>query len=349
MTTMTHAVDAVVGGVDTHLDTNMAAALNGVGAELGTRQFPTTAAGHQALLGWLASFGTVVRVGVEGTGSYGAGLARHLAEHGVEVTEVDRPNRQNRRRRGKSDPIDAVSAARAALSGEANAVPRARNGAVEAIRVLRVARSSARHDRTEAINQMRSLISTAPEPLREQLRDLTAHQLIERAAALRPGSDMDVVSATKMALRELARRARYLGEQMGRLSAQLGPMVTAAAPALVARHGVGTDTAGALLVATGDNPERLVHEAAFAHLCGVSPIEASSGTVTRHRLNRGGDRRANHALWRIVMVRMVSDPDTRAYVERRTKEGRSKREIMRCLKRYVARELYPLLTAREGG
>ena len=349
MTTMTHAVDAVVCGVDTHLDTNMAAALNGLGAELGTRQFPTTAAGHRALLGWLGSFGTVVRVGVEGTGSYGAGVARHLAERGVAVIEVDRPNRQNRRRRGKSDPIDAVSAARAALSGEANAVPRARNGAVEAIRVLRVARSSARHDRTEAINQMRSLVSTAPEQLREQLRGLSTYQLIERAAALRPGSAMDVGSATKMALRELARRARYLGEQMDRLSTQLRPMVTAAAPALVARHGVGTDTAGALLVATGDNPERLMHEAAFAHLCGVSPIEASSGTVTRHRLNRGGDRRANHAPWRIVMVRMVSDPDTRAYVERRTKEGRSKREIMRCLKRYVARELYPLLTAQEAG
>ena len=339
---------AVTGGVDTHLDTNMAAALDGIGGQLGIKEFPTTIAGYRALHRWLGSFGTIVRVGVEGTGSYGAGLARYLATQGVQVIEVDRPNRQNRRRRGKSDPVDALSAARAALSGEACGAAKARNGAVEAIRVLRVARSSARHDRTVALNQMRSLVSTAPEELREQLRDLSGLRLIEQAAALRPDASMDVVSATKTALRELGRRARYLGEQMDRLSALLGPLVAATAPALVARYGVGTDTAGALLVAAGDNPERLHNEASFAHLCGASPIEASSGKVTRHRLNRSGDRRANHALWRIVMVRMVSDPDTRAYVERRTKEGKSKREIMRCLKRYVARELYPLLATEKA-
>jgi transposase len=277
-TTMTdNDATVVAGGVDTHLDTHMAAALDGVGGELGTRQFPTTPAGYRALLGWLASFGTVARVGVEGSGSYGAGVARYLSDQGVEVVEVDRPNRQNRRRRGKSDPVDAVSAARAALSGDASGLAKARNGAVEAIRVLRVARCSARHDRTEALNQMRSLVSTAPDELREQLRDLTAAQLIERAASVRPGSDMTVVSATKTALRELARRARYLGEQMERLTAQLGPLVVTTAPALVARQGVGTDTAAALLVAAGDNPERLRHEASFAHLCGASPIERVVG------------------------------------------------------------------------
>jgi transposase len=338
---------AVTGGVDTHLDTNMAAALDGVGGQLGTKEFPTNIAGYRALHLWLESFGTVVRVGIEGTGAYGAGLARYLGAHDVQVIEVDRPNRQNRRRRGKSDPVDALSAARAALSGEASSLAKTRNGAVEAIRVLRVARSSARRDRTEALNQMRSLVSTAPDELREQLRDLCGLALIERATALRPGAGMSVISATKTALRELARRVDYLGEQMDRLTALLGPLVADTAPALVASHGVGTDTAGALLVAAGDNPERLSHEAAFAHLCGASPIEASSGKVTRHRLNRGGDRQANHALWRIVMVRMVSDPDTRAYVERRTKDGKSKREIMRCLKRYVAREVYPLLAAEK--
>jgi len=346
-TTMAETGVAVTGGVDTHLDTNMAAALDGVGAQLGTKEFPTNIAGYRALHLWLESFGTVVRVGIEGTGAYGAGLARYLGAHDVQVIEVDRPNRQNRRRRGKSDPVDALSAARAALSGEASSLAKTRNGAVEAIRVLRVARSSARRDRTEALNQMRSLVSTAPDELREQLRDLSGLALIERAAALRPGAGMSVISATKTALRELARRVDYLGEQMDRLTALLGPLVADTAPALVASHGVGTDTAGALLVAAGDNPERLSHEAAFAHLCGASPIEASSGKVTRHRLNRGGDRQANHALWRIVMVRMVSDPDTRAYVERRTKDGKSKREIMRCLKRYVARELYPLLAAEK--
>jgi len=214
---------AVTGGVDTHLDTNMAAALDGVGGQLGTKEFPTNIAGYRALHLWLESFGTVVRVGIEGTGAYGAGLARYLGAHEVQVIEVDRPNRQNRRRRGKSDPVDALSAARAALSGEASSLAKTRNGAVEAIRVLRVARSSARRDRTEALNQMRSLVSTAPDELREQLRDLSGLALIERAAALRPGAGTSVISATKTALRELARRADYLGKQMDRLTALLGP------------------------------------------------------------------------------------------------------------------------------
>jgi transposase len=332
--------DTVVAGVDTHLDTNMAAALNGIGGELGVKEFPTTATGYRALLGWLNSFGHLARVGVEGSGSYGAGLARFLGDAGVTVIEVDCPNRQNRRRRGKNDPIDALSAARATLSGDAAGLAKARNGAVEMIRVLRVARNSARRDRTEALNQLRSLVATAPDDLRRQLRHLSGLRLVEVTSALRPGAHIDVMSATKTALGELGRRAQYLGQQMDFLNVQLRPLISAAAPALLASHGVGTDTAGALLVAAGDNPERLGNQAAFAHLCGASPIEAS-GKVTRHRLNRGGDRQANAALWRIVMVRMVSDPDTRAYVERRTKEGKSKREIMRCLKRYLARELSP--------
>jgi transposase len=343
MTTMADPRAAVFGGVDTHLDVHLAAALDGVGAELGVKSFPTTAAGYAQLFGWLTGFGAVTKIGVEGTGSYGAGLTRYLLDAGVAVVEVDRPNRQKRRRVGKSDTVDALSAARAALSGEAHGAAKTRNGSVEAIRVLRVVRSSARHDRTEALNQLRSLVSTAPDELRQPLRDLTGLQLIATAAALRPGPQLDVLSASKTALRELGRRAQYLADQIAGLDTLLVPLVAITAPKMMAKHGVGTDTAGALLVAAGDNPERLLHEAAFAHLCGSSPIEASSGKVTRHRLNRGGDRQANHALWRIVMVRMVSDPDTRAYVERRTKEGKSKREIMRCLKRYVARELFPLL------
>lgn len=343
MTTMTDRRAAVFGGVDTHRDVHVAAALDGFGGELGVSSFPTSAVGYAQLLKWLTGFGPVTKVGIEGTGSYGAGLTRHLLDAGVAVVEVDRPNRQNRRRRGKSDSVDAMSAARAALSGAALGAAKTRNGSVEAIRVLRVVRSSARHDRTEALNQLRSLVSTAPDELRSQLRDLTGLRLIATTAALRPGSQLDVVSATKTALRELGRRAQYLTDQIARLDALLVPLVAATAPELVAKHGVGTDTAGALLVTAGDNPHRLLSEAAFAHLCGTSPIEASSGKVTRRRLNRGGDRQANQALWRIVMTRMVSDPDTRAYVERRTKEGKSKREIIRCLKRYVARELFPLL------
>jgi transposase len=210
--------------------------------------------------------------------------------------------------------------------------------------VLRVARCSARHDRTEALNQMRSLVCTAPEPLRESLRDLTGHQLVVTAAALRPGAEVSVLSATKTALRELAHRAQYLRAQIKILDGQLRPLVAATAPQMVTRHGVGTDTAGSLLVAAGDNPGRLRNEAAFAHLCGSAPIEASSGKVVRHRLNRGGDRQANHALWRIAMTRMSSHPQTRAYVIKRTADGKSKRDILRCPKRAIARELFPLLT-----
>jgi transposase len=348
MTTLTDARARVTAGVDTHLDVHVVAALDGVGGELGVRNFPTTPAGYRALLRWLHSFGEVDLVGIEGTGSYGAGLARHLQAEGVAVVEVDRPNRQNRRRRGKSDPVDAVAAARAAQSGDAAGQAKARNGAVEAIRVLRIARSSAIHDRTEALNQMRALVSTAPDDLRQELRGLSGYRLIATAAALRPGAEVTPLSATKTALRELARRLQYLAKQIERLDVILKPLVATTAPNLVARYGVGTDTAGAILVAAGDNPQRLASEASFAHLCGVSPIEASSGKVTRHRLNRGGDRTANHALWRVVMTRMVSDPETRHYVERRTKEGLSKLEIMRCLKRYVAREVYTTLPTQRS-
>ena len=254
--------------------------------------------------------------------------------------EVNRPSRQLRRRQGKSDSVDALAAARAAQSGEASGKAKSRTGAVEAIRALRVARRSAGHARTTALNQMRALLVSGPPDLREALRGSTIAKLVATAARLRPADPTTAAGATRLALRELARRVRSLEAEMQRLDAVLGPLVAATAPALVACFGVGTDTAGALLVAAGDNPQRLRSEAAFAHHCGVAPLDASSGLTTRRRLNRGGDRTANHALWRIVMVRMAADPRTRAYVARRTREGRSKREIIRCLKRYLARELY---------
>jgi len=331
--------DEITGGVDTHLDVHVAAALNAIGGQLGVESFPADAAGYRRLLSWLQSFGTVVLVGVEGTGSYGAGLTRHLLDKGVRVVEVDRPNRQERRRAGKSDPLDAVEAARAALSGRAKSGPKTRNGSVEAIRVLRVARSSARKDRVRALNQLRSLVSTAPEELRAELRGLSIFRLVNKAAGLRP-SGTDVLNATKLALRSLARRVRSIDEEMAEIDAVLHPLVAATAPDLITLNGVGPDTAGALVVAAGDNPDRLRNEAAFAHLCGASPLDASSGKQLRHRLNRGGDRQANAALWRIVMTRMSSDPRTQRYVERRCKEGLTKTEAMRCLKRYVAREVF---------
>ena len=313
----------VTGGVDTHLDLNVAAALDGIGGLLGVAEFPVTLAGHRALLGWLSGFGPVARAGVEGTGSYGAGLARFLRRAGVEIVEVDRPNRQARRRAGKSDPLDAIEAARAALSGRASGAAKSRDGNVEAIRALVVAKRSARSAKIQALNQIRHLSFTAPEQLRQRLAGVSRHQLAARAAALRPASREGadpVIVATKTALR--------------------AGLVTQTAPQLLAVFGVGVDTAAALLVTAGDNPGRLRSEAAWAHLCGTAPIPASSGKVTRYRLNRGGDRQANCALWGIVITRLGNDPRTKAYMTRRLAEGRSKPEVIRILKRYVAREVY---------
>jgi transposase len=333
----------VTGGVDTHADMHVAAALDPVGGVLGVREFPATPAGYTRLLAWMGEFGTVALVGIEGTGSYGAGLARHMAAAGIRVVEVDRSDRQDRRRQGKSDPLDAVSAARAAQSGRARGAPKGRDGTVEAIRALMVAKRSARSERTQTINQARALVLTGPGDLRARFARHTAAGLVSGLASLRPRPGGVPGYATRIALRELGRRAEFLDAQLGRLDELIAPLVTGRAPGLLALHGVGPDTAALLLIAAGDHPERLRSEAAWAHLCGVAPIPASSGKVTRRRLNPGGDREANHALWRIVITRMSSHPATRAYAERRGKEGLSKKEIIRCLKRYVAREVYPCL------
>ena len=262
---------AITGGVDTHADVHVAAALDPVGGLLGVREFPATAAGYAELLGWLSSFGTVALAGVEGTGSYGAGLARYLAAAGVRVVEVDRPDRQDRARQGKSDPLDAVSAARAALSGRASGTPRGRDGAVEAIRALMVAKRSARQERTQAVNQARALIVTGPEELRARFAGHSTAALAAAIAALRPRPGDVPGYATGAALRELGRRVRFLDGQLERLDELIGPLVTARAPGLLALHGVGPDTAAMLLVAAGDHPERLRSESSWAHLCGVAP------------------------------------------------------------------------------
>jgi len=334
---------AATGGVDTHLDVHVAAALDSIGGLLGVESFATTATGYAELLGWLSSFGPVGRVGIEGTGSYGAGLARHLHAAGVTVVEVNRSDRQARRRHGKSDPLDAVSAARAAQSGRAAGAAKGRDGMVEAIRTLMVVRRSARRDRTATINQMRALVATAPDDLRARFAHHTTISLVREAAAMRPRAGDTVGYATRIALRELRRRAHYLGDQIKLVDARIAPLLAARAPALLALPGVGPDTAAILLIAAGDHPDRLRSEAAWAHLCGSAPIPASSGKITRRRLNPAGDRQANHALWRIVLSRMSFEPRTRAYVQRRSDEGLSKPEIIRCLKRYVAREVYPHL------
>ena len=330
----------VTGGVDTHLDVHVAAVVDANGGVLGVESFPTTTAGFCALHEWLCSFGTLDRVGVEGTGAYGAGLARALRAQDVIVIEVGRPNRQARRAHGKSDTIDAVDAARAALSGRATAVAKAGDGDVEAIRVLLVAYRSGRETRTKCLNQLRHLGFCGPDDLRERFRGIAVNRLAATAAALRPNPAGDSVAyATKLAMQVLGRRVVDIDADCARLHGELASLVNATAPTLLDLPGVGVRTTALLLVAAGDNAQRITSEAAFAHLSGVAPIHASSGKVTRHRLNRGGNRQANHALWRIVFTRMGSDPRTRVY-ERRLAEGRSKPEIMRVLKRYVAREVY---------
>ena len=330
----------ITGGVDTHADVHVAAALDPIGGLLGVREFPATAAGYADLREWLGEFGSVALVGVEGTGSYGAGLARYMAGAGVRVVEVDRADRQDRHRQGKSDPLDAVSAARAAQSGRASGAPKGRDGAVEAIRALMVAKRSARHERTQAINQARALILTGPDELRTRFTGHGTAALAAAIAALRPRPGDVPGYATRIALRELGRRVQFLDTQLERLDELIIPLVAARAPGLLSLHGVGPNTAALLLVAAGDHPERLRSESSWAHLCGVAPIPASSGKTSRHRLNRGGNREANSALWRIVITRLKSHPATLAYAERRSKEGLSKKEIIRCLKRYVAREVY---------
>jgi transposase len=339
--TIVETTHPVTGGVDTHLDVHVASVLDETGGVLGVESFPTTAAGYRQLHEWLCSFGELRRVGVEGTGAYGAGLARFLHAMDVEVIEVDRPNRQARRRQGKSDPLDSIEAARAALSGRARAVAKSADGRVEAIRVLLVASRSSRDVRIKTLNQIRHLSFTAPDDLRERLFGLKPRALAETTASLRIRDRSDpVLAATKLALRTLGRRVVDLSDQGAAIDAMLAQLVTATAPELLGVFGVGIDTAAILLVAAGDNPERIRSEAAWAHLCGVAPVPASSGKVTRHRLNRGGNRQANHALWRIVFTRAGSDPRTRDYIERRLKEGLSRPEIFRVLKRYVAREVY---------
>jgi transposase len=345
------AVDAagVILGVDTHRDAHVAVALDPLGRRLGTRTVPTTPGGYAALVAWARGFGPLQRVGIEGTNSYGAGLSRWLRARGVAVVEVERPRRPRHDRRGKSDAVDAEAAARAVLAGEATGLPKAGDGPVEMLRALRLARLSAVKARTQAANQLHALVVTAPEPLRARLRPLRLPALVAAAARLRPPAvPRTPEAATKLALKTLAGRHRRLGAEVEALDAQLARLAAEAAPALVAVQGVGPDTAAALLVAAGDNPQRLVSEGAFAHLCGVAPIPASSGTTRRHRLNRGGNRDANRALYLLALGRLGRDPRTRAYAARRRAEGLSTPEILRCLKRYLARELYRVLVRPPG-
>ena len=338
----------VILGVDTHLDTHVTAVISHTGQLLGTLAMPTSAAGYLKLLKWARSWGCVRRAGLEGTGTYGAGLALMLREHGIEVLEVNRPDRAKRRLQGKSDPTDAENAARSVLSGETTSVPKPHSGAAEAMRVISVARRSAVKVKTQAINQLRAMLISAPQDIRERLWKANPEQCIAGCAHLRTLGTSVLLQTLATTLRLLAKRWLMLAAELKKLDAALDQLTSQHAPRLWEQFGVGPQTAAILLAVAGDNPERLHSEAALAALCGVSPLQASSGKTIRHRLNRGGDRSANNALWTITMVRMRSDPRTRAYVQRRSADGMSNKEICRCLKRYIVRELYPFIIAGLG-
>lgn len=333
----------VIVGIDTHSDQHTAVALNGLGQRLETLQIETTESGYTQLVRWASALGHFERAGVEGCGAYGAGLARHLHDRGITVIEVDRPNRQRRRRRGKSDPTDAEAAARAVLSGEATSLPKDSSGRVEAVRILHLTRRSAVKAKTQAGNQMKDLVVTAPEPIRTLLRQRNTRQRVHVCASWRPGPPTDPYSATRRALRDLARRWLSLHAEIQDLERELLQLLQELTPSLLAERGVGIDVAAKLLIAAGENPERLRNEASFASLCGVSPIDASSGKHNAHRLNRGGNRQANNALYTVALVRWTTCPETRAYIERRRAEGKTNRAIQRCIKRALARRFHRLL------
>ena len=330
-----------------HKDEHVAVAIDGLGGIIDEPRFvPATNDGYGQLLDWAVGLGQVHAFGVEGCGSYGSGLAKFLRRHDQLVREIARPPRRGERRASdKSDTIDAEHAARVVLSGSGTATPKLANGQVEAIRVIKIARNTAVKAHTTAIITLKAVLVTAPDELRETLEPLTDHRLILACAGLDSDGDMaDPAVAIRHSLASLARRYLDLHEEIKTHSNHLKQLIAAAAPQMLERFGVGFDTAAEMLMAAGDNTNRVRSEAAFAKLCGVCPIPAGSGkTSGRHRLNRGGNRKANAALYRVVIVRMRWHPPTIAYVERRTTQGLTKRDIIRCLKRFVARELYQLL------
>lgn len=334
----------VIGGVDTHLDTHMAAVVDVNGGMLGVHQFPVSAAGFVEMSAWMRSFGTIERVGIEGTGVYGVGIARHFRSLGVTVIEIDRPNRQKRHLHGKTDQLDAIEAARGALSGRCTGIAKSADGQIEALRTLLVVKRSAREARTRSLVQLRYLTFTAPDELRARFAGMTPKRMALEAARLRPSGD-HVMRGTKTAAATLARRVHLLDDELAAIDAQIEPLVRAAGPRLLDIYGCGIDTAAILLVTAGDNAERIRNEAAWAMLCGLAPIPANSGKRDgRYRLNPGGNRQANHAHYRIVLTRLGQrDERTVDYMRRRTDEGLAKREVIRCLKRYVARETYQAL------
>jgi len=330
----------LVVGVDTHKHLHVAVALDELGARVGELTIGADSIGYAALASWSEQLGRPCAFGIEGTGSYGAGLASFLRRRGCRIVEVDRGDRRGRRSNGKSDTLDAEAAARAVLAGSAAAIPKSADGVCEMIRQVKIARDTAVKARTQALITLKCIVVNAPAELREQLAPLSDKALLDRCASFRRGPIESTTASTKHTLRALARRWLELADEIAEHDRVLDQLTRAAAPSLRDAFGIGPDTAAEMLIVFGDNPERIRSEAAFAKLCGVAPIPASSGKTNRHRLSRGGHRQANSALYRVVIVRMRFHQPTIDYVTRRSREGRTKRDIIRCLKRFLAREIY---------
>lgn len=312
----------IVVGVDTHKYAHVAVVLDELGARLGDTVVDVNRRGYAEFEQWARRHGELITFGIEGTGSYGAGLASFLRRRGHRVVEVNSPDRRIRYLHGKDDPLDAESAARAVLSGVATATPKSADGTVEMIRQIKIAKDTAVKSRSQAVITLKTVIVTAPHQLREKLEKLTDKKLIEQCAELDNDGMFQPVDATRYTLRTLAERYRELDKEVRLHDLILATLTQRAAPELTSMFGVGADSAAELLVVIGDNPERIRSEAALAKLCGACPIPASSGNTTRHRLNRGGHRQANAALHRILIVRMRFHEPTITYITRRTEEGK---------------------------
>jgi len=342
MAMLADTVELVI-GVDTHKDTHTAAVVvAATGAVIVQTTVAAAPAGYRQLLAW-ADHHSGLRVwAIEGTGGYGAGLTRFLATHQEQVVELDRPKRAARRHGAKSDPLDATRAAREALGRDRLAQPRAA-GQRAALSVRLAARRSAVQAATDAQRQLHALVTAAPDALRGRLRGLTTHQLITTCGRLRQRADWDIeTSATAVSLRTLARRIQLLNREIADHTRAITALVRAWRPELLTRTGVGPIVA-AIVLCAWSHPGRCPSDAAFAMLGGAAPIPASSGQTVRVRLNRSGDRQLNQALHLIVLTRLRYDPATRAHATRRRAQGKTNREIRRCLVRYVARQLYRLL------
>lgn len=337
-------MDEVIIGVDTHKANHIAVAINAQGARLGTMTIAANQDGYRRLDTWATGLGRVAAFGIEGTGSYGAGLSRDLQARGHTVLDVMRPNRQLRYLHGKSDSLDAESAARSVLNGQAAAISKSQGGTSEMIRHIKVARDSAVKARSQAMITLKILIINAPADLRASLEHIRGPiSLVRHVAALRLGEIISPTASAKSALRSIARRWLALHEEIQQYEKELERMVTDEAPELMSAHGISTLTVAEMLILVGDNPQRIRSEAALAKLCGVCPIPASSGKTVRMRLNRGGNRQANAALYRVAIVRMRDHAETRLYAARRMAEGKTRREIVRCIKRYIVREVFAAL------